>query len=142
MCQTLYCLLSALCNLLELICVRLYSILPSSLLNLLKFFLQSFGIDIYLSYSVLLTLLPLQLCSYHFCSTYYLLLIFSWCQKFWQKDNLLINIAKLCCRLDTEFPDFTQCCCSRAFMSPAQSSLRHPPNPHFVITCKNGLQPK
>ena len=47
MCQTLYCLLSALCNLLELICVRLYSILPSSLLNLLKFFLQSFGIDIF-----------------------------------------------------------------------------------------------
>ena len=32
-----------------------------------------------------------------------------------------------------EFPHFTQCCCSLAFMSPSQSSLRHPPNPHFVF---------
>ena len=29
---------------------------------------------------------------------------------------------------------FTQCSCSRAFMSPSQSSLRHPPNPHFVFS--------
>ena len=29
---------------------------------------------------------------------------------------------------------FTQCCCSRAFMSSAQSSLRPPPNPHFVFS--------
>ena len=34
-----------------------------------------------------------------------------------------------------EFPHFTQCCCSLAFMSPSQSSLRHPPNPHFVFLC-------
>ena len=33
-----------------------------------------------------------------------------------------------------EFPHFTQCCCSLAFMSPAQSSLRHPPNPHFIFS--------
>ena len=33
-----------------------------------------------------------------------------------------------------EFPHFTQCCCSWAFMSPAQSSLRHPPNPHFIFS--------
>ena len=29
---------------------------------------------------------------------------------------------------------FTQCSCSRAFMSSAQSSLRPPPNPHFVFS--------
>ena len=29
---------------------------------------------------------------------------------------------------------FTQCSCSRAFMSSSQSSLRPPPNPHFVFS--------
>ena len=49
----------------------------------------------------------------------------------------LIEFVRISSRSDTnfEFPHFTQCCCSRAFMSPSQSSLRHPPNPHFVFSC-------
>ena len=32
------------------------------------------------------------------------------------------------------FSKFTQCWCSRAFMSSSKSSLRPPPNPHFANT--------
>ena len=53
-------------------------------------------------------------------------------------ERVLIEFVRILAFPDTntEFPHFTQCCCSGAFMSPSQSSLRHPPNPHFVTTVK------